>query len=94
MCFFLYFEKSALSQCLRNHINSERSDFVFFIRFCDSRDEEDAVIRPLPRVKRILSEPSCLAHVVQLLLTFDPILVEKVTFYQIHLYFNSHDNIL
>lgn len=42
------------------------------------RDEEDAVIRPLPRVKRILSEPSCLAHVVQLLLTFDPILVEKV----------------
>ncbi|KPJ10468.1 DnaJ-like subfamily C member 13 [Papilio machaon] len=47
-------------------------------RYYPSRDEEDAVIRPLPRVKRILSEPSCLAHVVQLLLTFDPILVEKV----------------
>jgi DnaJ family protein C protein 13 len=44
--------------------------------FC--RDEEDAVIRPLPKVKRMLSEPSCLAHVVQLLLTFDPVLVEKV----------------
>ncbi|KAH9635852.1 hypothetical protein HF086_002412 [Spodoptera exigua] len=41
------------------------------------RDEEDAVIRPLPKVKRMLSEPACLAHVVQLLLTFDPILVEK-----------------
>ncbi|XP_034835382.1 dnaJ homolog subfamily C member 13 isoform X1 [Maniola hyperantus] len=47
-------------------------------RYYPSRDVEDAVIRPLPRVKRMLSEPACLAHVVQLLLTFDPILVEKV----------------
>ncbi|KAI5642950.1 dnaJ domain-containing protein [Phthorimaea operculella] len=47
-------------------------------RYFPSRDEEDAVIRPLPKVKRLLSEPACLAHVVQLLLTFDPILVEKV----------------
>ncbi|XP_072942508.1 dnaJ homolog subfamily C member 13 [Epargyreus clarus] len=47
-------------------------------RYYPSRDEEDAVIRPLPRVKRLLSEPACLAHVVQLLLTFDPVLVEKV----------------
>ncbi|KAL0869621.1 hypothetical protein ABMA27_005874, partial [Loxostege sticticalis] len=47
-------------------------------RYYPSRDEEDAVIRPLPKVKRLLSEPACLAHVVQLLLTFDPILVEKV----------------
>lgn len=42
------------------------------------RDEDDAIIRPLPRVKRLLSEPTCLAHIIQLLLTFDPILVEKV----------------
>ena len=41
-------------------------------------DADGAVIRPLPRVKRLLSEPSCLPHIVQLLLTFDPILVEKV----------------
>ncbi|XP_045490709.1 dnaJ homolog subfamily C member 13 isoform X1 [Pieris rapae] len=47
-------------------------------KYYPSRDDEDAVIRPLPRVKRLLSEPACLAHVVQLLLTFDPILVEKV----------------
>ncbi|CAG4947862.1 unnamed protein product [Colias eurytheme] len=47
-------------------------------RYYPSRDEEEAVIRPLPKVKRLLSEPACLAHVVQLLLTFDPILVEKV----------------
>ena len=45
--------------------------------YCDS-DADGSVIRPLPRVKRLLSEPSCLPHIVQLLLTFDPILVEKV----------------
>lgn len=44
----------------------------------DCRDQDDAIIRPLPRVKRLLSEPTCLAHIIQLLLTFDPILVEKV----------------
>ncbi|WAR09956.1 DJC13-like protein [Mya arenaria] len=37
-------------------------------------------IRPLPRIKRVLSDPLCLPHIVQLLLTFDPILVEKVAF--------------
>ncbi|KAI8419847.1 hypothetical protein MSG28_008479, partial [Choristoneura fumiferana] len=47
-------------------------------QYYPSRDEEDAVIRPLPKVKRLLTEPACLAHVVQLLLTFDPVLVEKV----------------
>lgn len=29
-------------------------------------------------MKRVLSEPTCLSHIIQLLLTFDPILVEKV----------------
>ncbi|KAK6166630.1 hypothetical protein SNE40_023278 [Patella caerulea] len=43
-----------------------------------SRDVDGAVIRPLPKVKRILSDATCLPHVVQLLLTFDPVLVEKV----------------
>ncbi|XP_012285401.1 dnaJ homolog subfamily C member 13 isoform X2 [Orussus abietinus] len=43
-----------------------------------SRDADYAVIRPLPRVKRLLSDLQCLHHVVQLLLTFDPVLVEKV----------------
>ncbi|XP_076459341.1 dnaJ homolog subfamily C member 13-like isoform X2 [Babylonia areolata] len=44
-----------------------------------SRDTDGAIIRPLPRVKRILSDATCLPHLVQLLLTFDPVLVEKVT---------------
>lgn len=42
------------------------------------RDQDGAIIRPLPKVKRQLTEPTCLSHIVQLLLTFDPILVEKV----------------
>ncbi|XP_019858666.1 PREDICTED: dnaJ homolog subfamily C member 13 [Amphimedon queenslandica] len=51
------------------------------IRMCNSyptRDIDDAVIRPLPRAKRMLSEPTALPHLVQLLLTFDPSLVDKV----------------
>lgn len=42
------------------------------------RDETGAVVRPLPRCKRMICETNALPHVVQLLLTFDPILVEKV----------------
>jgi DnaJ family protein C protein 13 len=51
------------------------------IRICDyfpSRDDDGAIIRPIPRCKRMLCEPNVLPHIVQLLLTFDPILVEKV----------------
>ncbi|KAK0084129.1 hypothetical protein PV325_007587 [Microctonus aethiopoides] len=52
------------------------------IQMCEyfpSRDADNAVIRPLPRVKRLLSDLQCLPHVVQLLLTFDPVLVERVS---------------
>ena len=31
----------------------------------------------MPRCKRMLSDQSCLPHVVQLLLTFEPVIVEK-----------------
>jgi DnaJ family protein C protein 13 len=58
-----------------------------FIKICNyfpSRDAEGSVIRPLPRVKRLLSDQTCLPHIIQLLLTFDPIIVEKVA----HLLFN------
>lgn len=51
------------------------------IKICDyfpSRDADDAIVRPLPRAQRLVSESTCLPHVVQLLLTFDPVLVEKV----------------
>lgn len=51
------------------------------IKMCEyypSRDADEAIIRPLPKVKRLLSETTSLSHIVQLLLTFDPILVEKV----------------
>uniref|UniRef100_A0AAR5P1B7 J domain-containing protein n=2 Tax=Dendroctonus ponderosae TaxID=77166 RepID=A0AAR5P1B7_DENPD len=52
------------------------------IRMCEyfpSRDADGAIVRPIPKIKRILSEQTVLSHVVQLLLTFDPILVEKVS---------------
>uniref|UniRef100_A0A3B4F307 DnaJ heat shock protein family (Hsp40) member C13 n=1 Tax=Pundamilia nyererei TaxID=303518 RepID=A0A3B4F307_9CICH len=43
-----------------------------------SRDQDNAIIRPLPKIKRMIADNACLPHIVQLLLTFDPILVEKV----------------
>ncbi|XP_014205201.1 dnaJ homolog subfamily C member 13 isoform X1 [Copidosoma floridanum] len=51
------------------------------IKMCEyfpSRDADNAIVRPLPRVKRLLSDLQCLPHTVQLLLTFDPVLVERV----------------
>lgn len=39
---------------------------------------DGAVIWPIPRIKRELSKKESLQHVVQILLTFDPVLVEKV----------------
>ncbi|XP_076044368.1 receptor mediated endocytosis 8 isoform X2 [Oratosquilla oratoria] len=51
---------------------------IAMCNFYPSRTEDNAIVRPLPRVKRLLSEPGCLPHIVQLLLTFDPVLVEKV----------------
>lgn len=62
---------------------SELATYILniLIKMCEyfpSRDVDDAIIRPLPKVKRLLSEQPVLSHVVQLLLTFDPILVEKV----------------
>ena len=52
-----------------------------FIQICEyypSRDNEQAIIRPLPRIKQFLSEENNLRHIVNLLLTFDPVLVERV----------------
>jgi DnaJ family protein C protein 13 len=46
--------------------------------FYPSRDEEDAIVRPQPRCKRLLSDSVNLPHLVQLFLTFDPLLVEKL----------------
>lgn len=53
---------------------------ISMCRFFPSRTEDGAVVRPLPRIKRLLSDSSSLPHIVQLLSTFDPIIVEKVNF--------------
>lgn len=47
-------------------------------QYYPSRDVDDAIIRPLPKVKRLLTDHPVLSNIIQLLLTFDPILVEKV----------------
>ena len=52
--------------------------FIQMCHFYPSKDEDGAVIRPLPKIKQALSDPLHLPHVVQLLLTFDPTLVERV----------------
>ncbi|KAF0992758.1 hypothetical protein HZS_1417, partial [Henneguya salminicola] len=41
-------------------------------------DSQDAVIRPIPRAKRQLCDARNLPHIVQLVLTFDPPIVERV----------------
>eukprot|EP00727_Mastigamoeba_balamuthi_P010951 m51a1_g6479 hypothetical protein (2880) ;mRNA; r:107787-117893 len=41
------------------------------------RDADGGIIRPVPRPKRQLSSPALLPHLVQVLLTFHPVLVEK-----------------
>lgn len=51
------------------------------IKMCEyfpSRDADNAIVRPLPKIKRLLTNFQCLPHIVQLLLTFDPVLVERV----------------
>lgn len=46
--------------------------------FFPSRDESGAVIRPMPQIKKFLSGPVLLYQIVQLLLTYDPSVVQRV----------------
>lgn len=43
-----------------------------------SRSTDDSIIRPISKIKQILSNDHYLPHLVHLLLTFDPTVVEKV----------------
>ncbi|XP_069765063.1 dnaJ homolog subfamily C member 13 isoform X1 [Narcine bancroftii] len=62
---------------------------ITMCEYFPSRDQDNAIIRPLPRIKRLLTDNTCLSHIVQLLVTFDPILVEKVA---ILLHYVMQDN--
>ncbi|KAL5969309.1 hypothetical protein TSMEX_002951 [Taenia solium] len=57
-------------------------------RLCESSASRDemtgGIIRPLPKPRRTISSPFNLPHIVQLLLTFDPPLVERVTSLLLH----------
>lgn len=71
----------ATGHALMNESELANQILRILIQICEyfpSRDGDGAIVRPLPRVKRLLSDVACLPHIVQLLLTFDPILVEKV----------------
>ncbi|CAI5438006.1 unnamed protein product [Caenorhabditis angaria] len=46
--------------------------------FFPSRDEHECVVRPMPAVKKQLTEPVLLYQLVQLLLTYDPQIVQRV----------------
>lgn len=46
--------------------------------FFPSRDSHDCVVRPMPSVKKQLTEPVLLYQLVQLLLTYEPQIVQRV----------------
>lgn len=58
--------------------------FIQMCTFFPSRDENNCVVRPLPQVKRSLSEPVLLYQIVQLLLTYDPSIVQRVASLLLH----------
>ncbi|XP_031439701.1 dnaJ homolog subfamily C member 13 isoform X5 [Clupea harengus] len=71
----------ATGQAVMNETDLATLILNMLITMCSyypSRDQDNAIIRPLPRVKRLITDNTCLPHIVQLLITFDPILVEKV----------------
>ena len=50
------------------------------IRMCQfypTRNEDNVIIRPVPRIKRMLCEPTVIPHLVQIFLTLDPGLVNR-----------------
>ncbi|XP_022662013.1 dnaJ homolog subfamily C member 13-like [Varroa jacobsoni] len=66
---------------LRNETDLAALILDILIKVCEvypTKEPDGSIVRPLPRAKRRLCDPSIMPHVVQLLLTFDPILVEKV----------------
>ncbi|GMT29435.1 hypothetical protein PFISCL1PPCAC_20732, partial [Pristionchus fissidentatus] len=46
--------------------------------FFPSRDTNECVVRPMPKIKRALTDPALLYQIVQLLLTYDPSIVQRV----------------
>ncbi|XP_077365120.1 dnaJ homolog subfamily C member 13 isoform X1 [Festucalex cinctus] len=71
----------ATGQAVMNETDLATLILNMLITMCSyypSRDQDNAIIRPLPKIKRMITDSACLPHIVQLLLTFDPILVEKV----------------
>lgn len=65
---------------LKSKGQTNKRDILFHFR-----DENEYIVRPLPHVKRNLSEPVLLYQVVQLLLTYDPAIVQRVASLLLHI---------
>ncbi|XP_062518532.1 LOW QUALITY PROTEIN: dnaJ homolog subfamily C member 13-like [Corticium candelabrum] len=77
----LKWQLMATGNALMNESEMTTLVLNMLIRVCSfykSRDDDDAIVRPLPRCKRLLSDNVNLPHLVQLFVTFDPYLVEKL----------------
>uniref|UniRef100_A0A183HSD3 Protein SDA1 n=1 Tax=Onchocerca flexuosa TaxID=387005 RepID=A0A183HSD3_9BILA len=74
----LFFNFQFSSRNGKDQINKQ--DILFHFR-----DENDYIVRPLPHVKRNLSEPVLLYQIVQLLLTYDPAIVQRVASLLLHI---------
>ena len=66
-----------------SYFPSKYANRVFFIKGTflakfEFRDETGAIIRPLSRIRKIISEPVVLYQLAQLLLTYEPSIVQRV----------------
>lgn len=44
-------------------LDHDYNTFIFFFL----RDQDNAIIRPLPKIKRMISDNACLPHIVQVI---------------------------
>jgi len=44
---------------------TDANDITRIVEYYPSRDSENAVIRPLPKAQRLLSDPTCLSYIIQ-----------------------------
>ncbi|CAJ0944421.1 unnamed protein product, partial [Mesorhabditis belari] len=75
-------EKSFLGNALYNFSELAAIALEILLQMCEffpSRDEKGCVVRPMPSVKLQLTSPSVLKCVVQLLLTYDSTIVQRVS---------------
>lgn len=61
---YLMTRASLLLRPFGNHLSHIHS-LSLSVFVCLSRDQDNTIIRPLPKVKRLISDNTCLPHIVQ-----------------------------